>query len=72
MAIEPGEPGELQYISASGDFFQHRHNGDRRVPLGFAASQWHEVDQPNELLWGGVRDRGKRALGCKGFCFGSR
>ena len=39
-----------------------RVDGDRAASLEFAALQWHEVDQPNKLLWGGARDRGKRAL----------
>ncbi len=64
--IGPGGSGEFPHISASGDFFHHRHDGDRAASLGFAASQWHEVDQPNKLLWGGARDRGKRAVAVEG------
>ena len=43
--IGPGGSGEFPYVSASGDFSRHRHDGDRAASLGFAASQWHEVDQ---------------------------
>ena len=64
--IGPGGSGEFPHISASGDFSRHRHDGDRAASLGFAASQWHEVDQPNKQLWGGARDRGKRALAVQG------
>ncbi len=64
--IGPGRSGEFPHISASGDFSRHRHDGDRTASLGFAASQWHEVEQPNKLLWGGARDRGKRALAVEG------
>ena len=53
--------GEFPHIDASGDFSRHRHDGERAASLGFAASQWHVVDQPNKLLWGGARERGKRA-----------
>ncbi len=45
--IGPGGPGEFPHISASGDFSRHRHEGERAASLGFAASQWHEVDHPN-------------------------
>jgi len=64
--IGPGGSREFPYISASGDFCRHRHDGDRAASLGFAASQWHEVDQPNKLLWGDARDHGKRAVAVQG------
>ncbi len=64
--IGAGGSREFPHISASGDFSRHRHDGDRAASLGFAASQWHEVDQPNKLLWGGARDRGKRAVAVEG------
>jgi len=50
--IGPGGPREFPGISTSGDFSRHRHAGERATSLGFAASQWFKVDQPNKLLWG--------------------
>ncbi len=48
--IGAGGSREFPHISASGEFSRHR----------------HEVDQPNKLLWGGARDRGKRAVAVEG------
>jgi len=64
--IGPGGSGEFPHISASGEFSCHRCDDDRAASLGCAASQWHEVDQPNKPLWGGARDRGKRAVAVEG------